>query len=338
MGEIVEQKKYTTALSEWTNTITDLVVRDYETCGVPLDDYSKKCAMAAMTNIYELVKSSGKDVSNIDNSNLREIVDQCSSLKLNASSMPKECYFQLRNKCIDKKANKWITVVEMQIEGDGYDALLKNFGVGVDMVYPVWVVKEGDEYTEPTYRGIEVEPPIWKPKGLSEKAVRVVYPVKMKDGSVQYLISERSSVKNNLAAHIKQNLINETFGICEDRFEATPTQKAQIKAKKDEILKLVYACATVDEILEIDTVKPFVSGAWLDTPEAMIVRKMRNNAIRKHPKDYNNALAQRSMVQIDETYKEVQEDIEVNANQTEFAPDDEVEIVEGVVENAPFEA
>ena len=35
-------------------------------------------------------------------------------------------------------------------------------------------------------------------------------------------------------------------------------------------------------------VTPYVSAAWLDTPEAMIVRKMRNNAIKKFPKNLNS--------------------------------------------------
>lgn len=49
-------------------------------------------------------------------------------------------------------------------------------------------------------------------------------------------------------------------------------------------------------------VTPYVSAAWLDTPEAMIVRKMRNNAIKKFPKNLNS-MASSSLLQLDETYK-----------------------------------
>ena len=92
-------KKFTTGISEWTNTITGLVTRDFEENGVQYDEYSKKCAMAAMTSIYQLVKSTDKaDMKALDTSNLREVVGQCASLKLNANAVPRECYFQLRTK------------------------------------------------------------------------------------------------------------------------------------------------------------------------------------------------------------------------------------------------
>ena len=37
---------------------------------------------------------------------------------------------------------KWKKVVEMGIEGDGTDALLRQFGNEIEKVYPVWLVKK----------------------------------------------------------------------------------------------------------------------------------------------------------------------------------------------------
>lgn len=54
----LEVQKVNTAVSQWTNSITNLVTKDFELCGVPYDDYSKQCAMSAMTSIYQLVKDS----------------------------------------------------------------------------------------------------------------------------------------------------------------------------------------------------------------------------------------------------------------------------------------
>lgn len=54
-------------------------------------------------------------------------------------------------------------IVEMGIEGDGNDALLRQFGNNIDTVYPVWLVKDGDDFTYPRRRGIEVEPAEWTP-------------------------------------------------------------------------------------------------------------------------------------------------------------------------------
>lgn len=284
--EVAQKQEFTTGLSNWTNTITGLVSRDFEQCGVSYDEYAKQCAMNAMSSIFQLVQNTDNtDMNNLNTSNLREVVAQCASLKLNANAVPREVYFQLRSKQIN---GQWCKMVEMGIEGDGNDALLRQFGNNVDTVYPVWLVKEGDDFTYPRRRGIEVEPAEWTQKGLSDKTVRVVYPVKLKDGTVDYLIAEREPVRTNLIAHIRNNLLNETFGICENRYKATPKQKEQIKAKKEEILSAVRECETLEDILKCEVAKPYISAAWLDTPEAMIVRKMRNNAIKKFPKNLNN--------------------------------------------------
>lgn len=309
------EKEITTSLSQWTNTITNLIAKDYDTCGVKFDDYAKKCAMEAMTSIYTLVKNDDKaDMRSIDTSNLRQIVEQCASLKLNASAYPRECYFQLRSV---KQGNEWVKVVEMGIEGAGYDSLLSNYGKDVDKVYPFWVVKEGDEYIPPKHKGLEVTPPEWEEKGLSSKAVRVVYPVKLTDGTVTYLMADRDSVKVNLLAHVKQNMMNATFGICEDRYKATPKQKEEIKVKKNEILDALRLCATVDDMLQCEVARPYISGAWLDTPESMIQRKMCNNATRKYPKNYD-PMARQAQLQMDEVYQSAQEEIEENANSVDF--------------------
>lgn len=311
---MAEEKKFNTNLSVWTNTVTDLVTRDFNECGVDFDEYSKQCAMNAMTNIYQLVTTSNVNIANIDNSNLREIVGQCASLKLNANAVPSECYFQLRKK---KIGNQYVQTVEMGIEGDGNDAILRNFGENVESVYPVWIVKKGDKFTYPKHVGIEITPPEWEQMGESEITEKVVYPVKLTDGTVQYLISERQGVKINLFAHVRNNLMNETFGIAKSRYDATPEQLEKIKAEKEKIFVALRQCETVEEMLECEIARPYISAAWLDTPESMIVRKMRNNAIKKFKKNYNT-MAQRSFLQIDETYQQAQEEIEENANQQDF--------------------
>lgn len=317
--EVAQKQEFTTGLSNWTNTITGLVSRDFEQCGVSYDEYAKQCAMNAMSSIFQLVQNTDNaDMNDLNTSNLREVVAQCASLKLNANAVPREVYFQLRSKQI---SGQWCKMVEMGIEGDGNDALLRQFGNNVDTVYPVWLVKEGDDFTYPRRRGIEVEPAEWTQKGLSDKTVRVVYPVKLKDGTVDYLIAEREPVRTNLIAHIRNNLLNETFGICENRYKATPKQKEQIKAKKEEILSVVRECETLEDILKCEVAKPYISAAWLDTPEAMIVRKMRNNAIKKFPKNLNS-MASSSLLQLDETYKVAQEEIKENENSQEFTVDE----------------
>ena len=319
--EVAQNQEFTTALSTWTNTITGLVTRDFEKCGVEFDEYSKKCAMSAMSSIFQLVQNTDKATMNdLNTSNLREIVEQCASLKLNAHAVPREVYFQLRNKQIN---GEWKKVVEMGIEGDGNDALLRQFGNDVKRVHPVWLVKEGDDFTYPKRKGLDVEHPSWEEKGLSQKVVRVVYPVELMNGNVEYLISERDSVKVNLIAHIRNNMMNETFDICKDRYKATPEQKKKIKQKKEEILDAVRKCETLEDMLNCEVARPFISAAWLDTPEAMFTRKMRNNAIKKIPKNLNS-IASSSLLQMDDTYKNAQEEIRENENSQPFDVEENV--------------
>lgn len=323
-NEIVEKKEFTTSLSTWANEVTGLIARDYIACGVEFDEYSKKCAMEAMSSIFNLVKTSGKDIRQIDTSNLRGIVERCASLKLNANAYPREVYFQTRKV---KIGSDYVETVEMGLEGAGYDSLLTNYGKDVERVYPYWVIKEGDLFIPPKHRGIEVIPPEWEEKGLSQKAIKVVYPIKLTDGTITYLSADREGVKVNLFAHIRQNLMNETFGICESRYKATDKQKAEIEARKEEIYAELRKCITVDDMLACGIAKPYISAAWIDTPESMITRKMCNNATRKYPKNYNS-MANKAFMEMDEVYQQSQEEIEENANSVDFADVIDVEVVE----------
>lgn len=330
--EVAQKQEFTTALSNWTNTITGLVTRDFEQCGVEFDEYSKRCAMSAMSSIFQLVQNTDKaEMSDLNTSNLREIVEQCASLKLNANAVPREVYFQLRSKQIN---GEWKKVVEMGIEGDGNDAMLRQFGNDVAKVHPCWIVKDGDEFTRPKRVGMDITPPSWEQKGLSEKVVAVVYPVQLTNGSIEYLIAERESVRTNLIAHIRNNMMNETFGfvtgtktdkygkkVDRTRYDATPEEKAKIKAKKEEILSAVRECETLDDMLKCPSAQPYISAAWLDTPEQMITRKLRNNAIKKFPKDMNS-MANHSLLQLDEGYKASREEITDNENAEPFEVDE----------------
>jgi hypothetical protein len=192
-------------------------------------------------------------------------------------------------------------------------------------------------FVYPRHKGIEVTPPEWEEKGLSQKVVRVVYPLKLKDGTFQYLIAERDAVKTNLFAHVRKNLTNETFDILKGnnskgkpktRYDATAEEKKQIDARKEEIFDALKKCETLEDMLSCELAKPYISAAWLDTPESMFVRKMRNNAVKKYPKNLNS-MAKQSFNQLDETYVSVQNEIAENANSKEFIVD-EPEVAETV--------
>ena len=66
--------------------------------------------------------------------------------------------------------------------------------------------------------------------------VRVVYPIEYTDGHTEFWIGERYDVLKNLYAHLSNNLMNETFGICKNRYDATPDQKKKIAEQKKNIM------------------------------------------------------------------------------------------------------
>ena len=53
----------------------------------------------------------------------------------------------------------------------------------------------------------------------------------------------------------------------------------------------------------------------------MIIRKMRNNIMKSIPKKWDNPVQAYEYNTMDATYREVQEEIEQNANKEEFIPE-----------------
>ncbi len=325
-NEVAPKKEFTTSISQWTNSITNLVTRDFNEVGVPLDEDNKRCAAHAMESIFHLVTESGTEMKNLNTSNLREVVEHCASLKLDAAAMPREVYFQIRRKQVN---GVWTASVEMGIEGAGYEAMLRNYGVNVRTVYPTWVIKDGDTFVFPKRKGLKVEPPEWEPAGKSNKVIRVVVPIMLNDGTEQYLMSDRKDVTVNLFAHIRNNLMNETFGICANRYKATDKQKEEIAGKKEEIYEKLRQCETVDEMLAVPEARPYISAAWLDSTEAMITRKLINNCVKKFPKSLNT-IAHRSALEMNEEYKAAQAEIAENENAEDFIDITEEEVTDEV--------
>ena len=207
----------------------------------------------------------------------------------------------------------------MGIEGDGNDALLARFGRDVVEVGQFWKVREKDDFTYPTFNGLDMDPPKWTPKG-GGKIVRVVYPIikASKDGKrhVEFYISEREDVIKNLTAHINSNMMNETFGFAESKRNATNDQKIKIEARKRELLKRANDLG-LDAALDDSELQPWISPAWTEfhSRESMIERKMRNNAIKKIPKDFGNGALETMFEEAtDDVYRSTAREIRDNAN------------------------
>lgn len=247
--------------------ITDQLVQN----GVSMTQYQKQCVINAINSINSMAMAKGKTATDYDTNNLTEILLNVAALQLNASATPNEVYFIERRKKIGD--NDYKVMIEMGIEGDGNDAILSRFGRNVAKVHKHWVVRENDEFIYPRYRGLEYTPPEWQPRGTG-RVVKVVYPVQFEDGSLEYYIGERADVKRNLLGHISQNLMWDKKGTKAKIFEMAKDMSVDEMLENEEIVKLGN-----------------ISKAWCEpqAKEQMIERKIRNNIVKKIPKDFSTS-------------------------------------------------
>ena len=302
------ESTYKTQLTKVNETYLPMITNQLENNNIKLSEYSKSCVANAISTINTVLDTNGVtwgDAS-LDTNGITQILLSVAALQLNASANPRECYFQIRNVSVKGADGKavWKKKIEMGIEGDGFDSLVSRFGRDVKKVFPHWLVREDDDFKYPRYAGIEITPPEWQPKGTG-KVVRVVYPIQSTDGNVEYYISERADVKKNLIAHISNNMMNETFGVCADRYKATDEQKVKIAEKKREVLDKAKEL-DLDALLDNVEFDKFISPAWKEeqSRESMIIRKMRNNIVKKIPKDFGSSFVDEIYNEnSDETYK-----------------------------------
>lgn len=314
---------YATALVKITETFAPMIERQLTANGVHMDQYAKQCVVNAIGAINAVLDGKGIDWNDpqLDRNNVTQILLNVAALKLNAAASPREVYFQLRNV---KIGDSWKKQIEMGIEGDGNDAILARFGRNVKQVRPFWLVREHDHFEYPSYNGLEMTPPKWTPTGKGE-VVRVVYPIIFQDDSIQFFIAEREDVAKNLIAHIANNLMNETFGICADRFKATPDQQRKIAEEKKKVLDKARSLGL--DALDDPELQKWISPAWKEfqSREQMLIRKMRNNIVKKIPKDFGNAFVEMIHAETtDPDYAEVRREMLQNANSEPIDVDFEV--------------
>lgn len=315
------KKEFGTQLTKVNDTFMPLILSQMQKNSIEMSPYAKTCVLHAISSINSVLDKAGIswNSAELDKSTVSDILIKVACFQLNAAASPREVYFQTRN--VKGADGSWKKQIEMGIEGDGNDALLARFGRDVVEVGQFWKVREKDDFTYPTYSGLDMDPPKWTPKG-SGKIVRIVYPIikSSKDGKrhVEFYISEREDVIKNLIAHINSNMMNETFGFAESKRKATNDQKIKIEARKRELLKRANDLG-LDAALDDSELQPWISPAWTEfhSRESMIERKMRNNAIKKIPKDFGNGALETMFEETtDEVYRSTAREIRDNANRS----------------------
>lgn len=303
------------SLAKASNYFVPQIEDQFEKSQLAMTDYQKMCVTASMQQIYQLMVDNDIDANAINN-DINNILLTVAALQLNANAEPREIYFQTRNRK-DKK-NNWTKTIEMGIEGDGNDALVNRFGRNVAYMHPFWLVRKGDKFEEPKHRGIEIVPPVWEPAGDSDQpVVKVVYPIDMYKGmdrgdgserptTTEYFITDREQVKSNLLAHMSNNVMRE-----------------KDKAVRMEKIKAFAKDHTLDEMLDSTDMINLgkISPAWREpqSRETMIIRKMRNNIVKKIPKDFNNGLVQMKYEEVvNDNHRKMVEEVSEEANSVDF--------------------
>lgn len=300
--------------------------------GQDFTEYGKKCVVNAIASLVIYTKQNGITLQDFDSTLVRLALQNIGYTELNIAAIPSECYFDIRK---TKDGKRTLTI---KPQGAGNEKLLRAYGVNVKEVRNAWLIREGDEFSYPSFNGLEMTPPKWTPKSYDGKVIMVVYPVIKNDDSVEYLIATRESIKPNIIAQVRQNSL---YSKDKDRIY-------------DEIEKDAENL-TVDQLLAkkewADIINPtYTSGG---SKEQMILRKMKNNALKNYPKEYRDAFmadAVKNMFEdnddslkinrgnaidtevdpVEKVEKEINEQPQVDA-----VPDFEVDENTGVVEEKP---
>jgi len=304
--ELTTTKKNEVALSgglALQNQLLSELDKANQEFGANFTPYGKTCAINCIAGIVSFCKSNGIDIGKIDPTLLRLQVQNVGFTELNYASIPSEIYFDLRKTTIKDKGNqeKEVYTIAIKPQGAGNEKLVRKYGVGLKKgsgLHNAILIREGDEFIMPQFNGMEMTPPIYKPqlKNANNKVIAVVYPAEKEDGSVEYLIATRDSVKANIIAQIRQNTL---YAFTEEKEYtakngAKYTKKEVNKEKRDKFYDEINKKAesmTLDEMLADEELLKYINPTYTSggSKEQMIMRKMKNNALKNYPKEYDNS-------------------------------------------------
>lgn len=276
--------------------------------GADFTKYGRTCAVNCIAGIMTFCKGNGIEMAQIDPTLLRLQVQNIGYTELNYASIPSEIYFDLRKTGQKVKVKKNGEEVELETyslvikpQGAGNEKLVRKYGVGLKKgsgLHNAILIREGDEFIMPQFNGIEMTPPRYIPqlKNANNKIIAVVYPAEKEDGSVEYLMATRESVKANIIAQIRQNTLYAFMKETEYKGRDGKTYKKKEVDKEardnfyDELNKKAEGM-TLDEMLADEEILKYVNPTYTSggSKEQMILRKMKNNALKNYPKEYDNS-------------------------------------------------
>lgn len=245
-----------------------------------ISNYQSLCGYNILDHINTLLAKEGLNhlSPRLDKESLNNAIKFAVVYGLNTDN--REVFAIVRNEKRTNPVTKkeyWVKKIEVKPQYKGTISMLNRFGRNVKKVYPEWIVREGDEFTYSTYKGIDIVPPTWTPKSADGKVIRVVVPVQYEDGFVDYRIAERESVAVNIKAQIKQALIGD-------------------KDKGAAINELIKDY-TLDQLFACEQIKDLINSTYTGlSREEMIITKLVLNATKRVGIDYEKALPQHANV------------------------------------------
>lgn len=263
-------------------------------------EYGKECGYNLLMEVGHLLAKEGLqfDDPSIDQASITGCVQYVMKAELNIAN--KEVFINFRNEeqgeeqevtKTNHKTNEqytvkekpWLKRFECKEQYRGRMKLIKKFGVDVKEVFPIWIVREGDDFSYATYKGVEMTPPSWSPKGYTNKVIRVVVPIRYKSGNIEYHIAELESVATNIKAQIKQVLIS-----WKGKDSKHPTHTKD-NAKK---IALLIKDMTLDQLLACDELEKekLINSTYTGiSKEEMYITKLTLNATKRVMIDYGSA-------------------------------------------------
>lgn len=279
--------------------------------GQDFTDYGKKCVVNAIASLVIYTKQNNVPFTEFDPTLVRLALQNIGYTELNIAAIPSECYFDIRK---TKDGKRTLTI---KPQGAGNEKLLRAYGVNVKEVKNAWLIREGDEFTYPSFNGLEMTPPKWTPKSYDGKVIMVVYPVIKLDNSVEYLIATREGIKPNIIAQVRQNSL---YDKDKDRIYAQIEEDAE---------KL-----TVDQLLAKPEWAKIINPTYTSggSKEQMILRKMKNNALKNYPKEYRDAFMADAVKNM---FEDNDDSLKVNKDEVIDTEVDPVEKVEQEINEKP---
>lgn len=295
--------------------------------GQTFTEYGKQCVINAIAAIITQTKTNGIALNDVDQTMLKIALTNVGLTELNFNAIPAEAFIDLR------KGDGGKYNIAIRPQGAGNEKLTRRFGVNVKDLKPAILVREGDEYTLPGFDGEKMTPFKWQPKSLDKKIILVVYPLLKMDGTYEYLMATRDSIVPNLIAQIRNSNIS-TFKKKNEKgyFEVD-------KVKREEFyndLNKAFDGKTLDEVLALPEWQKEISNTYTSggSKEAMILRKMKNNALKNYPREFNNAAAANAVKLMSEDYDESLNE-KPNNVKGDFVDADPIEKVEKEINEEP---